>query len=71
MVVDAAEHCAVVDGNSDSHAVSSELVEVEHEQLCLSATAADTDELFVAEVAVDRELVDTDWMGHSFFVVQL
>lgn len=70
-MVDAAEHCAVEDGNSDSHAVSSELVEVDQERSCLAATAVDTDELFVVELAVDKQPVDTDWMGRSFSAVQL
>lgn len=71
MLVDVAEHCVVVDDNSDSHAVSSKLVGVQHERPCLAATAVDTDELFVVEVAVDKQLVDTDWVGHSFFAAQL
>lgn len=57
--VDVAEHCVVVDGNSDSWAVLSELVVVEHERPSLTAKAVETDELFAVEVAVDMQLVDT------------
>lgn len=70
MGVDAAAHCVVVDGNSDSHVVSSELIEAVDDRPRLAAMAVDTDELFAAEVAVDKQLVDTDWMGHSFFAEQ-
>lgn len=71
MLLDVAEHCVVVDGNSDSRAVSSKLVGVEYDRPCLAATTVDTDELFAVEVAVDRQLVDTDWTGHNFFAAQL
>lgn len=69
--MDVAEHCVAEDGNSDSWIVLPEPVVVERERPCLIAEAVDTDELFAVEVAVDRQLVETDWLGYSFFVAQL